>query len=195
MSMGSRARTRPAAPPAPAAGRPRAGGGTGARPRVSSGAASGTGRGTRHAAAGRRQPSRARPRARLTGRGAVLVMLAVFLVGDLIGVGLHTTVVAGLGYAAGCALAVTYARREAMLVVVTTPPAVFLAALVAAELMTAGGSALLSTAEGTLLTLAGTAPWLLVVTLACVGVAMTRGLRSCVQELRTALAGQAAARG
>jgi hypothetical protein len=186
--MSSRARTRPPAAPA---GRPRAGGGASAGPGVSSG----TRLGTRHAAAGRRQPSRARPRARLTGRGAVLVMLAVFLVGDLIGVGLHTTVVAGLGYAAGCALAVTYARREAMLVVVTTPPAVFLAALVTAELMTAGGSALLATAEGTLLTLAGTAPWLLVVTLACVGVAMTRGLRACVQELRTALAGQAAARG
>jgi hypothetical protein len=182
--MSSRARTRPPAPPA---GRPRAG--------ASPGVSSGTRLGTRHAAAGRRQPSRARSRARLTGRGAVLVMLAVFLVGDLIGVGLHTTVVAGLGYAAGCALAVTYARREAMLVVVTTPPAVFLAALVTAELMTAGGSALLATAEGTLLTLAGTAPWLLVVTLACVGVAMTRGLRACVQELRTALAGQAAARG
>jgi hypothetical protein len=189
--MGSRARTRPAAAPGRpvprAAGRTRAGG----RPAASAARRPGT----RHAAAGRRQPSRARSRARLTGRGAVLVMLAVFLVGDLIGVGLHTTVVAGLGYAAGCALAVTYARREAMLVVVTTPPAVFLAALVSAELMTAGGSALLSTAEGTLLTLAGTAPWLLVVTLACVAVAMTRGLPACVQELRTALAGQAAAQG
>ena len=96
---------------------------------------------------------------------------------------------------AGCALAVTYARREAMLVVVTTPPAAFLLALVSVELMTAGGSTLLSAAEGTLLTLAGTAPWLLVVTIGYLAVAMTRGLPQCIQDLRAALAGQNAARG
>jgi hypothetical protein len=169
MSTPSRARARPATPPArpaPGAGRPRA-------------------------AAGRPQPGRPRSRPRLTGRGAVLVMLAVFLVGNLIGVGLHSTLVAGLGYAGGCLLTVTYARREAMLVVVTTPPAVFLLALVSAELMTAGGSTLLSAAEGTLLTLAGTAPWLLAGTIACLGVAARRGLPRCIQDLRAALAGQA----
>jgi hypothetical protein len=185
MSTPSRARTRPA-PPArsPASGRSAVPGRSPApaRPRAGAGAA-------------RRRPGRARNRPRLTGRGAVLVMLVVFLIGDLIGAGLHAAVVAGLGYAAGCALAVTYARREAMLVVVTTPPAAFLLALVSVELMTAGGSTLLSAAEGTLLTLAGTAPWLLVVTIGYLAVAMTRGLPQCIQDLRAALAGQNAARG
>jgi len=177
MSTPSRARTR-SAPPArsPASGRPALPGRSPAPARPRAGA-------------------RARNRPRLTGRGAVLVMLVVFLIGDLIGVGLHSTLVAGLGYAAGCALAVIYARREAMLVVVTTPPAAFLLALVTAELLTAGRSALLSAAEGTLLTLAGTAPWLLVVTLGYLGVASARGLPRCIQDLRAALAGQHATRG
>ena len=175
MSTPSRARARPVAPPSGPTSRPA------------------SGSGPRRAAPGPRQPVRMRSRPQLTGRGAVLVMLAVFLVGDLIGTGLHATVVTGLGYTAGCLLAVRYARREAMLVVAATPPALFLLALVSAELMTAGGSTLLAAAEGTLLTLAGTAPWLLVVTLACVGAATARGLPRCVQDLRAALAGQDAA--
>jgi hypothetical protein len=119
-------------------------------------------------------------------------MAVVFLLVDLIAGAAHSTWLGGLGYAAGCALAVTYARREALLVVVTTPPAIFLAALITAELVTAGGSTMLATAEGTILTLAATAPWLIGVTVACVAAAMVRGLPRCVQDLRTAVAGLAA---
>jgi hypothetical protein len=119
-------------------------------------------------------------------------MLLVFLIVDLFAGAVHSTWLGGLGYAAGCALAVTYARREALLVVVTTPPAIFLAALVTTELVTAGGS-MLAAAEGTLLTLAATAPWLLGVTLAYLAAAMVRGLPRCIQDLRTDLAGLAAA--
>jgi hypothetical protein len=192
--MAGRARIRPpAAPerPAPGHGRPRSGGsgagrvsgsGTGARP------------GTRRAAAGGPRPGRARSRARLTGRGAVLVMVAVFLVVDLIAAGVHSTFLNGFGYAAGCLLAVTYARREALLVVATTPPAIFLAALLAVKLMTAGGNVVLAGAEGTLLTLAAIAPWLFGVTIAYLAAATVRGLPRCIQDLRTALAGQGAAR-
>jgi hypothetical protein len=201
MSMPGRARIRPAVPPAapparpaPAPGRPRAGvtasgtrsasrSGTGARP------------GPRRAAAGTRQPGRGRSRPRLTGRGAVLAMLAVFLLMDLIAAGMHSTWLIGFGYAAGCLLAVTYARREALLVVVTTPPAIFLIALAGIKLMTAGGNAVLAAAEGTLLTLAATAPWLFGVTIACLAAATVRGLPRCIHELRTALAGQGGARG
>jgi hypothetical protein len=191
--MTGRARTRPPAPPArPAPGhsRPR---GSGAG-RVS-GSSTGTRPGTRRAAAGGPRPGRGRSRARLTGRGAVLVMLAVFLAVDLIAAGVHSTFLNGFGYAAGCLLAVTYARREALLVVATTPPAIFLAALLAVKLMTAGGDAVVAGAEGTLLTLAATAPWLLGVTIAYLAAATVRGLPRCIQELRTALAGQGTARG
>ena len=181
--MPSRARTRAA--PAPARPVP-----VHSRPRAS---VSGSRPGPNRTSTGRRQPSRAKSRPRLTGRGAVLVMLVVFVVTDLIAAGLHSTWLGGLGYAAGCLLAVTYARREALLLVVTTPPAIFLAALVATELVTVGGSTLLATAEGTLLTLAATAPWLLGVTIVCVAAAIMRGLPRCIQDLRTALAGQDAA--
>jgi hypothetical protein len=121
-------------------------------------------------------------------------MLAVFLVVDLIAAGVHSTFLNGFGYAAGCLLAVTYARREALLVVATTPPAVFLAALLAVKLMTAGGDAVVAGAEGTLLTLAAIAPWLFGVTIAYLGTATVRGLPRCIHDLRTALAGQGAAR-
>lgn len=193
--MPGRARIRPPAPPArpaPGHGRPRAGAsgadrasgnGTGARP------------GTRRAAAGGPRPGRSRSRARLTGRGAVLVMLAVFLLADLIAAGVHSTFLNGFGYAAGCALAVAYARREALLIVATTPPAIFFAALLTIKLLTAGGNAVLGGAEGTLLTLAALAPWMVGVTIAYLAAATVRGLPRCIQELRTALAGQGAARG
>jgi hypothetical protein len=191
--MAGRARTRPPAPPAkPAPGhsRPRASGSGAGR---ASGSGTGARPGTRRAAGGAR-PGRGRSRARLTGRGAVLVMLAVFLVVDLIAAGVHSTFLNGFGYAAGCLLAVTYARREALLVVATTPPAIFLAALLAVKLMTAGGDVVVAGAEGTLLTLAATAPWLLGVTIAYLAAATVRGLPRCIQELRTALAGEGAAR-
>jgi hypothetical protein len=121
-------------------------------------------------------------------------MLAVFLVVDLIAAGVHSTFLNGFGYAAGCLLAVAYARREALLVVATTPPAVFLAALLAVKLMTAGGDTVVAGAEGTLLTLAAIAPWLFGVTIAYLAAATVRGLPRCIQDLRTALAGQGAAR-
>jgi hypothetical protein len=196
MSMPGRARTRPPAPPArpgPAHGRARGteSTATGSTARRSSG--TGARSGTRRADAGGRPPGRARSRSRLTGRGAVLVMLAVFLFINLIAAGVHSTWLNGFGYAAGCVLAVTYARRDALLVVVTTPPALFLIALVAAKLMTTGGNTVVAAAEGTLLTLAALAPWLFGVTIACVVAATVRGLPRCIQDLRTALAGQDAA--
>jgi hypothetical protein len=125
----------------------------------------------------------------------MLVMLAVFLIGNLIAAWAHADALSGLGYAAGCLLAVVYARREALLLVVTTPPLIFLVALVAAELITAAGSTVLATAEGTLLTLAAVAPWLFGCTLACLIVALLRGLPQCVRDLRAALGGRTSAEG
>jgi hypothetical protein len=148
------------------------------------------GRGT--VAGERRRPAAAGPRSRpkLTGRGAVVAMVAVFFLGSLIGVAAQVSWLAGLSYVAGCLLAASYARREALLMVVTAPPLIFLVMLVLAELITASRSAALATAEGTLLTLAAVAPWLLAGTAAYLVVAMMRGLPRCIRDLRIGLSGR-----
>jgi len=140
-------------------------------------------------------PAGAPGRPRLTGRGATLLMLAVFLIGNLIAAAADAPWLAGLSYAAGCLLSVTYARREALPLVVTTPPLIFLIALLSAELITAGGSTALATAEGTMLTLAAVAPWLFACTAGCVAVAMVRGLPRCIRDLRAELNGRPKATG
>jgi hypothetical protein len=152
--------------------------------------------GTRSAAralAGSQEARSSRGRARLTGRGSVLVMILLFLAGCLIAAWSGLDWPAGVGYAAGVLLAAGYARREALLLVVITPPVIFATTLIAAELVTAGGSTLLATTEGTILVLAAVAPWLFCGTAACVLVAWLRGLPRCVRDLRSELAGRGAA--
>lgn len=131
--------------------------------------------------------------ARLTGRGSVLVMVLLFLAGCLIAAWSGHNWPAGLGYLAGALLAAGYARREALLLVVIAPPVIFAMTLIAAELVTAGGSTLLATAEGTILVLAAVAPWLFCGTAACVVLAWLRGLPRCVRELRADIGGRGAA--
>jgi hypothetical protein len=139
---------------------------------------------------GRRAPAGGRSRPRLTARGSVLLMVAVFLIGNLIAVPTQVAWLGGPFYAVGCLLAVAYTRREALLMVVTAPPLIFLSALVGAELITAGNNTALATAEGTILTLAAVAPWLFGCTIACLIVGLLRGLPRCVRDLRAQLNGR-----
>lgn len=132
-------------------------------------------------------------RARLTGRGSVLVMILLFLASCLVAAWSGQDWLAGLGYAGGAVLVAGYARREALLLVSIAPPVVFATTLIAAELITAGRSSLLATAEGTILVLASVAPWLFCGTAACLAVAWLRGLRRCVRDLRAEIAGQGSA--
>jgi hypothetical protein len=132
-----------------------------------------------------------RSRPRLTGRGAVLLMFVVFGVGNLTGAGLQAWWLAGVSYAAGCLLAVGYARRDTLLLVVTTPPLIYLGTLVIAELVTAQGGTVLATAEGTLLALAAVSPWLVASTAGCLIVALMRGLRQSIRHLSAELDGRA----
>ena len=134
--------------------------------------------------------ARPRSRPRLTSRGALVVMVAAFLAGNLLAAGIAHSWPAGLGFAAGCLLAVAYARRESMLLVVVAPPVIFLITLVGAELITASSASALATAEGVLLTLAGTAPWLFGVMIITLVIAMMRGLPSCIRRLGAELAGR-----
>jgi hypothetical protein len=129
---------------------------------------------------------------RLTSRGCGLVMFVVFLVSGLLAQRLSAGWVAGLGYGAGCLLAVAFARRGALLFVVTTPPLIFLVALVCVQLITATGSTLLATAEGTVLALAAASGWLFACTAGCIVVAVLRGLPQCIRDLSAEMNGRPA---
>jgi hypothetical protein len=126
--------------------------------------------------------------------GTLAGLLAVFLAGCLLAAWLHQDVVAGLGFCAGACVAAGYARPAALLSVVVSVPVVFLAAEIVAQLVTVPAAAHRSTpvlvAEGTLLTLAGVAPWLFAGTIAGLAIAMFRGLPQSVRDLRAGLTGR-----
>lgn len=129
-------------------------------------------------------------RLRLTGRGAVALMLVVFAVANLLGTRLQAGWLDGLGYLAGCLPAVGYVRRDGLLLLVTTPPLVFLVTLVGAEVASAQGGTLLATAEGSALALAGASGWLFAGTAGYLAIAMARGLHRCIRSLNAELKGQ-----
>jgi hypothetical protein len=131
---------------------------------------------------------------RLESAGLLGSLLAAFLVSCLLAAWLHNDVVAGLGFCAATCVATRCARPQALLGLVVSAPAVFLAAVVVAQLAIEPAfkhhGTLLPVAEGTLLTLAGVAPWLFAGTIASVVIAMFRGLPQCVRSLRSELSGR-----
>jgi hypothetical protein len=139
----------------------------------------------------------ARARSRITAREAVLMMLGVFLAGDLLAGWLGLSVLTGLTFVAGCLLAAVGTHRQDLLVMVTTPPLIFLVAVVCAETLTSPGSTFAASAgavaAGTILTLSAAAPWLFGGVLLCLIIAMVRGLPQCVRDLQANLGGQGAA--
>ncbi len=130
-----------------------------------------------------------RERAYVTARGAVVGMSVLFFACNLIDGWTGMAILAGLGYVAGCVLAPYFVRQVALPLVVAAPPAIFLSGLIVAQVLTAQGSGrhgqALSVLEGTLLTLAALAPWLLAGTALGVCVAIPRGLVRCVREVLT----------
>ncbi|HTS99396.1 MAG TPA: DUF6542 domain-containing protein [Streptosporangiaceae bacterium] len=133
------------------------------------------------------------PAARMTARGAVLAMFSLFFPGTLTAGWLHLGVLTGLSFVAGCTLTARYTRRDGLLTVAVTPPLIFLISLVCAEMFTSHADtirhALTSAAEGTILTLAGVAPWLFAGVLISLVITMFRGLPQCVHDLREELRG------
>jgi hypothetical protein len=133
-------------------------------------------------------------RSRVTARGALLGMFVICLLACLLAAWRQLDTLAGAGFIAGCVLVPVYARREAMLHVMISVPAVFLLAEVVTQALTAQGSSshgsVLSVLEGTFLTLADVAPWLLAGTALCAGIAMCRGLPQCMRKLRADLRGE-----
>jgi hypothetical protein len=134
-----------------------------------------------------------RPSARMTGRGAVLAMFALFFTGAAVADLLHLGFLVGFSFLAGCVLAVRFAKRSALLAVVVSPPLIFLIAVACAESISSSGatghSGMLSAAEGTILTLAAAAPWLFGGEALGLVLALFLGLPQCVRELRAGLRG------
>ncbi len=116
-------------------------------------------------------------------------MFSVFFPGTLTAGWLHLTALTGLSFVAGCLLAGLYTRRAHLLIVVTMPPMIFMAALVCAKAVSATGNTLVSTAEGSLITLSAIAPWLFGGTAATIVIALFRGLPRRIGELRAELRG------
>jgi hypothetical protein len=120
----------------------------------------------------------------LTGRGAVMVMLAVFALGLLGASWTPWPVLAGAFFVIGSLAAVIYVRPGDLLMVTIVPPLLFGITLVGVKAATATGSVVLSVAEGTAITMAEAAPWLFAGMVLTLIIAWARGLRECVRELR-----------
>jgi len=142
------------------------------------------GPGTGEAVAAEWPGDAARPRAKLTGRGAIAVMFALFFAGLLVSTWLAVGMLAGATFLVGTVLAAWYTKQRDLLTVAVSPPLIFFFALVCVKALTATGSTVLSTVEGTALTLANVAPWLFAGMLIMLVIAWNRGLRRCVADLR-----------
>jgi hypothetical protein len=128
-----------------------------------------------------------RGRIALTGRGAIAGMLLLFLVSLLVSNWLQWGVLAGASFVIGSVAAAWYTRPRDLLAVAVSPPLLFFCALVCVKALTAQGAVLISTVEGTALTLANVAPWLFAGVILYLIVAWARGLPQCVTELRHGL--------
>ena len=130
----------------------------------------------------------AAPGIRLTGRGAILALVALtflgLLVSDLVGWGLLSNVT----FLAACIAIACYAKPTDLLPVTVCPPLAFFVACVCAKLITSAGGT--SAVEGILFTLATSAPWLFLGTAVTIVIALRRGLLDNIRELRRGLQGQ-----
>ena len=130
----------------------------------------------------------ARSGVRLTGRGALLGVFGLCFLGVFASGWLGWGPLTGGAFVAATVLGAGWTQRTDLLTVSVSPPALFLLAVVCVKGLTASGNVLLSTATGTLITLANTAPWLLAGTALSLVIAFARGLRGNVvalgQELR-----------
>jgi hypothetical protein len=110
-------------------------------------------------------------------------MAGCFLIGLLAATWLGWGVLAGLAFVVGCALAAWYAAPPGLLTVVVTPPLLFLGALLLVNALTGSGGLLFSVVLGTVVTLAGTAPWLAAGMILTLVIALFRGLPRCIRDL------------
>jgi hypothetical protein len=130
---------------------------------------------------GNRRPPRLEPSGsvKLTGRGAVIGLFAASLLGLLLAAWTGWTAVADALFVMSCGVVAYYTRVPGLRAVMVSPPLTFLAGLVCAELITAPDT--FSAAEGTLVTLATSAPWLFTGTALTIAIAFGRGYRPTIR--------------
>jgi hypothetical protein len=130
---------------------------------------------------GTRKPPRLEPSGsvKLTARGAIIGLFAASLLGLLLAAWTGWTAVADALFVMSCGVVAYYTRVRGLRSVMVCPPLVFLAALVCAQFITAPDS--FSAAEGTLVTLATSAPWLFTGTALTIAIAFGRGYRPTVR--------------
>ncbi|HEY7486851.1 MAG TPA: DUF6542 domain-containing protein [Streptosporangiaceae bacterium] len=123
----------------------------------------------------------------LTGRGGIVVIFGVGLLGTLLGGLLNVGVLPGLGFVIGCVLAGATTRKSDLLTLIVSPPLVFLVISVITEFVGALGerSVLQSVFVGVVTTFASSAPWLFVGTGLVVLIAVPRGLPATLRALRS----------
>jgi hypothetical protein len=126
---------------------------------------------------GTRRPLRLEPSGsiKLTARGAVVGLFVASLLGLLVAAWTGWTAVADAIFVMSCGVVAYYTRVPGLRTVMVSPPLTFLAGLVCAELITAPDS--FSAAEGILVTLATSAPWLFTGTALTIAIAFGRGFR------------------
>ena len=128
------------------------------------------------------------PVVRLTGRGAILALLVLSFAGLLVSDWLGWGLLADVTFVAACVVIACYAKPSDLLAVSVCPPLAFFVACVLAKLVTsAGGTA---AAEGTLITLATSAPWLFLGTAVTILIGLRRGLLDNIRDLRQGLRGE-----
>ena len=129
-------------------------------------------------------PAGGTPAARLTGRGAVLMMFAACVFGLLVSGWLNWGTLVYAMFFMSSGLAAFYVRPGSLLPVVVSPPCVFLVACLCEKAVTSSGPT--AALEGMVITLAGATPWLFAGTALNLVIALRRGL---IREIRGVRAG------
>jgi hypothetical protein len=129
-----------------------------------------------------RWPPRSRAR-RLTGRGGLVTVFGACFLGLLIADWANWAELASAVFFMAASLTAYYVRPASLLPVVVSPPLLFLAACALEKLITAPGT--LAALEGTAVTLADAAWWMLAGMALTVTIALLRGLGSQLSALRS----------
>jgi hypothetical protein len=114
---------------------------------------------------------------RLTGRGAIVALFLLCFLSLLTG----WSVLADVAFVCGCGVVTYYTKFGGLRNVVVCPPLVFLAGCICAKAMTSSGR--FAMAEGILVTLGTSAPWLFTGTGLTIAIALGRGFRPVIPLL------------
>ena len=129
-----------------------------------------------------------RPSITLTGRGGIVVIFSVTLLGTVLGTEavFGVSALPGLSFVLGCVLAAVATRPADLLTIVASPPLIFFLVMLVASFAEALGSGALlqSVFVGLVTALTSGAPWLFLGTLLVIGITLPRGLLGNLRELR-----------